>query len=367
MLVLALLLSLGAAASAAYGPSAGCGAAPFCGGFCPPGVTATQTFESGGVARTYRLRLPLGYDPAAAQPQPLLLLFHGYGDDATGLEQQTQFSPLADAQGFTVVYVNAVSMAEDPCVPPGSGGQAACRSQPTIGFNAGGASSSPGPAGETCAPATKGMCASSCAARPQACNHCDWSTCLDDVAFVRSLLETQLLSGLCVDTARVYAGGFSNGAILAYVLAAKMPEVFAAVAPLSATPHAGFMNPPLAGHSGVAVLDVHGDDDRVCPANATAGETYAIADDGWRYTTVLQAIDATWAEADGCAGGLAVAAIEIPANLDGVQCMEYKGCSVGNSSVMRCSFGGGHEVRSWWAQLAWSFLSAHAKAQSKDE
>jgi poly(3-hydroxybutyrate) depolymerase len=55
---------------------------------------------------------------------------------------------------------------------------------------------------------------------------------VDDVGFVRALLDA-LATRAPVDTARVYATGLSNGAMLSYRLAAQLSDRIAAVAPVA--------------------------------------------------------------------------------------------------------------------------------------
>jgi polyhydroxybutyrate depolymerase len=56
----------------------------------------------------------------------------------------------------------------------------------------------------------------------------------DEVVFVRELLADVQLK-LCIDSKRIYASGFSNGAMLSHMLACRMSDVFAAVVPMSGT------------------------------------------------------------------------------------------------------------------------------------
>ncbi|WP_051023635.1 PHB depolymerase family esterase [Synechococcus sp. PCC 7502] len=60
-----------------------------------------------GRQRTYLVHVP----PQAAfgKRLPLVLVFHGGGGDAKGMEHLTHFSDLADRKGFYVVYPNGVN------------------------------------------------------------------------------------------------------------------------------------------------------------------------------------------------------------------------------------------------------------------
>jgi polyhydroxybutyrate depolymerase len=57
---------------------------------------------------------------------------------------------------------------------------------------------------------------------------------VDETGFVMSMLDT-LTASLMIDTTRIYATGSSNGGMLTHRLAADIPDVFAAVAPVNAT------------------------------------------------------------------------------------------------------------------------------------
>lgn len=185
--------------------SAGCGHRPP----TTPGTTIGEALRAGGIERAYWLHVPRGYLPT--HPLPLLLSFHGHG--STGLEQQatTDFSALADRDGFLVLY------------PQG-----------TVG-----------PDGRT-----------------------GWATgpkkdpTVDDVGFVSALL-THAETLVCVDPARIYASGFSNGGAMTALLACRMAERFAAFATVSGSYY------PISGgcHPGRAVplLEIHGTADTVVP------------------------------------------------------------------------------------------------------
>ena len=83
---------------------------------------------------------------------------------------------------------------------------------------------------------------------------------VDEPAFVAAVLD-ELEAKVCVDTARVYATGFSAGGNIALVVACALPDRIAAVAPVSAAYQPGECTsaPP------VPVLAFHGLDDIVVP------------------------------------------------------------------------------------------------------
>src|SRR5207302_2556094 len=54
---------------------------------------------------------------------------------------------------------------------------------------------------------------------------------VDDVRYLRDLVR-EIESELCIDRARIYATGMSNGAIMSYRLACEASDIFAAIAPV---------------------------------------------------------------------------------------------------------------------------------------
>ena len=140
------------------------------------------------------------------------------------------------------------------------------------------------------APGDATFCYDSCKARPGGCDKrdCDWTTCVDDVAWIKYLLHRRLTKDFCVNEAglgactavlnavglialgsksggvstlepgftdfsfklvslyhydedRVYATGFSNGGMFAYNLGVAMGAQLAAVVPIAGSWHRGFL------------------------------------------------------------------------------------------------------------------------------
>jgi polyhydroxybutyrate depolymerase len=137
---------------------------------------------SGGVTRTYVLRLPPGY--TSTSTWPLLIAFHGGGDTGAGFEQLTNLTALADQVGVIVVY------------PSGYGGSWA------VGCD----------------------CTTADAAQ------------IDDVKFTRDLIG-QLEDSLAIDPDRVFVTGFSQGAQLVHRLACELADVIAGAASIEGTLH----------------------------------------------------------------------------------------------------------------------------------
>lgn len=157
--------------------------------------TLICSLDFGGFQRTYRLHLPARYD--SEKSYPLVLVFHGAGGTGELAAEITGWHHKADAEDFIAVFPDG--LAKDPTRP-----QSFLRN-PQF-WNAGVASS-----GVT---------------RP------------DDVAFIDALVK-ELQRAYKIDSTRVYATGFSNGAAMAWRLAVDLSKVVVAIAPV-----AGFLAIP---------------------------------------------------------------------------------------------------------------------------
>lgn len=264
----------------------GCGKA-FANGM-KAGTSVARVITSGGVRRSYRVHVPAGWANKTAAP--LVLNFHGR--TASGAEQEalSGLVPLSDRSGFILVS------------PDGTGTPA--------GWSAG-------------------------ATPPNA---------IDDVRFVRDLLDS-LGTELCVDTGRVYATGFSNGAFMAARLACELPGRITAIAVV------GGLDYPGGCQARIPVLGIHGSADTVVPIDG--GKVRA-----WHYAGARTAIR-EWAETNGCAPEPESSMLAA-----GVTHHVYVGCLVPAEFVV--IEGGAHA----WpgaapadplsaASLVWEFLSAH--------
>lgn len=235
----------------------------------PPPVGAGQTGEASfvfdGVSRQFFYHVPAGYNQDSEVP--LVLAFHGWGGDG-GEVINNGIAAEADVSSFVVVAPTGLGEEDSP------DGEENPNS-----WNGGGTSESPSQvAGPTCDPeaGAEGTCYSpSCDA--SGCDECDWTTCFNDVGFVNQLLDW-VEQRLCIDPARIYATGYSNGGQFVWQLGAQLSDRLAAVLPVMGTPHPGFALAPPTPQS---VMVVHGTEDDVCPANSTDPSV-----DGWFYNTV---------------------------------------------------------------------------------
>ncbi len=211
-------------------------------------IAPTETFKPGdatrslvyaGIERKYVLHIPPGYD--AAHPTPLVLAFHGIGLNAEEMIRISGLSKQADAAGFIVVY------------PNGTG--------ETKSWNG----------GHCCGEAAKNN--------------------VDDVGFVRALID-QLAALTKIDTQRIYATGFSNGAIMVYRLACELSDRIAAIGPVAATQILDDQNLCRPARN-VSVIHFHGTADRLNPYDG--GTTAA----GFKFVSVKDALG-FWTQKNAC-------------------------------------------------------------------
>jgi polyhydroxybutyrate depolymerase len=257
------------------------------GGLCRSDHTAGDFIESAG-GRAYRLHLPAGVGIGA--PAPLVLNFHGSGRTAADQEAYSGLVPIADREGFVLV------------TPEGSGSPSGW-DIPDVYHDIG----------------------------------------VDDVAFTQDVVAA-VESELCIDSARIYATGMSNGAEMASQLACDLPGLFAAVAPVAGVLYQGCATP-------VPILAFHG-----------------TADANILFAWTQPALEG-WAATNGCANG-----VETETVAAGVERERYASCS-GSDIEFYVVEGGGHtwpgatdgqgvgytthEISA--AELMWQFFEAHPR------
>lgn len=225
--------------------STGCGHVPA----IQPGISAdvmiavNPAVSLGQHTRLYRVHVPASYN--ADHPQPVVFVFHGYAGTAAGMEQTTGFSQLADQQDFLAVYPQGLV-------------------EPRLGK----------PFFAELGPIDYGV---------------------DEVSFVSDMLH-DLQTRFCVDTARIFSTGFSNGGGLSALLACRFAGSIAAIAPVEGP----FNDIPGGCHPArpVSVLDIHGTNDQSVPYNGIP----ASEDPSWPYPPIQQWLQ-DWATRDGCASG----------------------------------------------------------------
>lgn len=178
-----------------------------------------------GLRRSYLVHVP----PQAARGRalPVVLAFHGGGSSAEVMRSYTRMDRAADRDGYIAVYPNGSS---------GIGNR-------FLTWNA----------GTCCGPAA--------------------ALQVDDVGFVLAVLD-ELPRRTAVDSARIYATGLSNGAMMAYRLAAEASPRIAAVAGV-----AGAMSlARFAPTRPMPVMHIHSTHDHIARYDGGLGPPSTVAD-----------------------------------------------------------------------------------------
>lgn len=118
---------------------------------------------------------------------------------------------------------------------------------------------------------------------------------VDDVGFISHLLDV-MIKTYPIDSRRVYVTGMSNGAMMSYYLAEKLPNRIAAIAPI-----AGGRMPDRTRHiQPIPIMHFHSLDDPRIPYHGGVGPVYSL-DHRRMVLPDIDAVLASWARVDGCA------------------------------------------------------------------
>lgn len=281
------------AADVAPRPSEGCSATSIA-----TGRRIEQTITVDGVVREYILDVPETLEPG--RPAALLFDFHGVGHSGAGVWDVSGFRELAPRERFITVYPTGLPVRFT-------------RGDRTFG----------GPGWEI---------------RTLAPNR--------DVDFTIAVLD-RLERTYCIDRARVYSTGFSNGGFFSHVLACTHPERFAAIAPVSGGWLASWSCTPARP---VPVLIHHGTRDDVIDV-----------------TEARRAFDA-WLAIDGCAappGAPPAATASSTTAASDITCRTGTGCRDG-AAVVSCEGDFAHRWPPSATARVWEFLRAHPLPSGND-
>jgi polyhydroxybutyrate depolymerase len=249
-----------------------------CGTPATPG-SQTLSITVAGHARVVIVHIPTTYSDSVKAP--LVLNMHGSASSAAAQEAFTGMDATSDTDGFIVAYPQAL-------IPDDTGFDWNIPGVPLIGGRA-------VPAGSA-----------------------------DDVSFLVDLVGI-LEHRYCIDSARVYATGFSGGARISSQLACDASGTFAAVAPVS-----GLRRPtPCPATRAVPIISFHGTSDPVDPYLGH-GQPY------WTYSVPQAAT--YWASQDGCS-----ATAQTSSPVATVTLTEYAGCRDGAVVELYTISGEGHE------------------------
>ncbi len=265
-----------------------------------PAGDTPRTLTVGGMERTYRLYIPAGVK--TDQPEPLVFIFHGFQQSAVTAHAQSGMNDMADANGFLVAY------------PNGSGPDNA-----------------------------RSWNASGCCGYALENN-------VDDESFIRAMLA-DVESIAKVDPKRIYASGFSNGALLSFRLACEMADIFAAVAPVAGV----LVTDPCQPVEPVSIIQIHGMADTVIPYEGGKNPAVAV-----RFPPIEESLG-VWAALDGCTG-------EPQVEQDGIiRHTIYGNCRPGIGVELYTLEGLGHSwpdpsmTKPSMSQMIWDFFATHPK------
>ena len=282
-----------------------------------------ETIDSGGITREYILHVPPSYNGSTAVP--LVLNVHGLNSTAANVAAYNGLVTKADQAGFIVVMPQALST--------------------------------------------------------ELLAQTHWNVVMfgdpepDDVGFTADLLDA-IEAQLCVDSARIFVAGISNGAQMSTRIGCSLSARIAAIAPVS-----GVYFPPLAAEipepvgcpltRPVPVIAFHGTADSVIPFDGGS-----VTEGGFAVT--LRDIDdeimPEWAANNGCDG--------IPTNQQvtpNVQLIRYQGCDNGATVELYVIAGGTHawpgavdlpdpdvndEISA--TDLIWEFFQTHPLALAQE-
>lgn len=169
----------------------------------------TLGFTLDGRERRAHVFVPPGYDPQG-EPVPLVLVLHGAGGAGASIATFSGFNELAAEAGFVVAYPDGYNRAWNDARP----------SAQTLG--------------------------------------------VDDVSFISRLIDF-LAGQIHIDSARIYAAGYSMGGMMAFRLGCQLQDKIAAVVSVASTFPAYQLDACLFADP-VPVLTIQGTEDEVIPA-----------------------------------------------------------------------------------------------------
>ena len=234
----------------------------------------SHLIEVDGRMRSYLLHIPESYDHSV--PAPLILAFHGAYSQGASMSETARLEKWGEDLGYIVVYPNSwVENWNEGCN---------CNKPHRLG--------------------------------------------IDDIAFVDTLVQN-LCKSLNVDTARVYAVGYSQGALFTLNVACKLSHRFAAVAAVAAT-----MSLPLSQQCSpseyMPLMLIHGTSDPVLPWEGSDDGAFSLLS---AYETIQ-----TWTELNNCTNPMVKSYVGKKVRKE-----VYGGCSQDSEVILYAIEKGGHE------------------------
>lgn len=199
-----------------------------------------------GRRRSYLIHVP---ERGRDRERPLVLAFHGGGGNAPGFRDYAGLNAVADREGFIVVYPNGTGPLRTTLLT----------------FHAG---------NNCCGPALRQK--------------------VDDVGFAVAMIE-DVAKRERIDRRRVYATGHSNGAIMAYRLAAERADLIAAIAPVAGAMSVDHFAPSRP----VPAMHIHSVDDPRALYSGGVGPPFPGTDNRVTHAPVESAVG-QWVRHNGC-------------------------------------------------------------------
>ncbi len=226
-----------------------------------------------GQLRTYYLYIPKSYH--SDRPMPLVLVFHGDGGSGHSISDVTRFNALAEQKGFIVVYPDGI------------------KQKWGLGTNS--------------------------------------QTHIDDVSFVSTLID-HLKSQLSINSHKVYATGFSKGAILTQALACKLPNKIAAFASVAGSLPAR-IKPNCLPQTPVSMLTINGTNDQ---------DVHYQGDNNIQRGALISIPEMVnfWRVHDKCSSPAAIS--QLPNSNPNLKTTQYSSCSGGSEVSQLAVVNGGH-------------------------
>lgn len=251
----------------------------------PPAASGLtrQTLTYDGLERSYLFFLPSHYTPA--QKTPLLLVLHGGGGFAENMSRMTpELTAYADEKNVIVVYPSGTGPLPDRLLT----------------WNAG------------------------------ACCGSALDNNIDDAGFIRTLI-TQLQGQYNIDSRRIMAAGFSNGAMMSFRLGCELSDVLSGIGPVS-----GALDITCKPKEPVSVLMFNGTADQHVLYLGGQGSEQADRRHPPRTDRSVSETVAFWKQKDGCpAKGTHQVSGHIIEDA-------FTSCQAGTSVVLYTIEGGGH-------------------------
>lgn len=234
--------------------------------------------EHDGIEREYFVFLPSSYE--GSKSRPVMIFMHGYGGTATGTEAEVEqgLNFYAETYGYVMVY------------PQGTwfmAGDSPETQWEVTSWNHVSGNVDSGPEGPICeSQYPKELCPPECGS----CGKCGWTSCHDDIGFLKKLVG-MVSTDFEVDRAAVFVAGFSNGAMMANRIACEASELFAAATLVGGRLERGYGCTPT---KKLPLLQINGGQDRTVPHDGSPST-------GRYYFSSTVDISEHWNKGESCA------------------------------------------------------------------